>query len=235
MFGLSGATETSPGDKFPYNPRQYKDFDDDGFGDNETDTLTGDFCPWDYGTSYRDRNGCLDSDGDGASDPSSVGGINWGVDQGADMWPDDPTQWADTDGDGYGDNGTIGATNPDFFPYNIAAADDNDSDGYPDRWTSSYDGSNALGLVLDGCPNVFGTSINPLPGCPDSDGDGWANTDDDFPLDSTQFLDNDGDGFGDNASGNNADECPFQFGVEDGTDGTGCPLVNTDDLSLIHI
>ena len=131
--------------------------------------------------------------------------------------------------DRYGDNGTIGATNPDFFPYNIAAADDNDSDGYPDRWTSSYDGSNALGLVLDGCPNVYGTSINPLPGCPDSDGDGWANTDDDFPLDPTQFLDNDGDGFGDNASGNNADECPFQFGVEDGTDGTGCPLVNTDD------
>ena len=229
MFGLSGATETSPGDKFPYNPRQYKDFDDDGFGDNETDTLTGDFCPWDYGTSYRDRNGCLDSDGDGASDPSNLGGINWGVEQGADMWPDDPTQWADTDGDGYGDNGTIGATNPDFFPYNIAAADDNDSDGYPDRWTSSYDGSNALGLVLDGCPNVYGTSTNPLPGCPDSDGDGWANTDDDFPLDPTQFLDNDGDGFGDNASGNNADECPFQFGVEDGTDGTGCPLVNTDD------
>ena len=25
----------------------------------------GDYCPWDYGTSYRDRNGCLDTDGDG--------------------------------------------------------------------------------------------------------------------------------------------------------------------------
>ena len=229
IFGLSGAIESSPGDKFPYNPRQYKDFDDDGFGDNESDTLTGDFCPWNFGTSYRDRNGCLDSDGDGASDASSIGGINWGVEQGADMWPDDPTQWADTDGDGYGDNGTIGATNPDFFPYNIAAADDNDSDGYPDRWTSSYNGSNALGLVLDGCPNVYGTSTNPSPGCPDSDEDGWANTDDDFPLDPTQFLDYDGDGFGDNATGNNADECPFQFGVANGTDGVGCPLVNTDD------
>ena len=40
---------------------------------------------------------------------------------------------------------------------------------------------------------------NPTPGCPDSDDDGWANTDDDFPLDPTQFLDYDGDGFGDNA------------------------------------
>ena len=229
IFGLSGTVETSPGDKFPFNPRQYKDFDNDGFGDNESDLLTGDFCPWDFGTSYRDRNGCLDTDGDGASDPSSIGGINWGVDQGADMWPDDPTQWADSDGDGYGDNGTIGATNPDFFPNNIAAAEDNDSDGYPDRWTSSYDGSNALGLILDGCPGVFGTSTNPVPGCPDSDEDGWANTDDAFPLDSTQYLDTDNDGFGDNPEGNNPDDCPYQFGVADGTDGDGCPLVNTDD------
>ena len=68
-----------------------------------------------------------------------------------------------------------------------------------------------------------------MPGCPDSDEDGWANTDDDFPLDPTQFLDSDGDGFGDNALGNNADECPFQYGVVGGTDGDGCPLVNTDD------
>jgi len=229
IFGLTGIIETSPGDKFPFNPRQYQDYDDDGYGDNESDSITGDFCPYNYGTSYRDRNGCEDSDGDGASDPSNVGGWNWGVEDGADMWVDDPTQWADTDGDGYGDNGTIGATNPDFFPYNIAAADDNDSDGYPDRWTSFYNGTNALGLILDGCPNVFGTSTDPLPGCPDSDLDGWANTDDDFPLDPTQFLDYDGDGFGDNASGNNADACPFQYGVSGGTDGDGCPLVNTDD------
>ena len=230
IFGLAGGIEASPGDKFPFNPRQYKDYDNDGYGDNESDLITGDFCPYNYGTSYRDRNGCEDSDGDGASDPSNVGGINWDTDKGADLWVDDPTQWADTDGDGYGDNGTIGATNPDFFPFNIAAADDNDSDGYPDRWTSFYNGTNALGLILDGCPNVYGTSTDPLPGCPDSDLDGWANTDDDFPLDPTQFLDYDGDGFGDNASGNNADACPFQYGVMDGTDGNGCPLVNTDDL-----
>ena len=230
IFGLAGNIETSPGDKFPFNPRQYKDYDNDGYGDNESDLITGDFCPYNYGTSYRDRNGCEDSDGDGASDPSNVGGINWETEDGADLWVDDPTQWADSDGDGYGDNGTIGATNPDFFPNNIAAADDNDSDGYPDRWTSFYNGTNALGLILDGCPNVYGTSTDPLPGCPDSDLDGWANTDDDFPLDPTQFLDYDGDGFGDNVSGNNADACPFQYGVMNGTDGNGCPLVNTDDL-----
>jgi hypothetical protein len=277
IFGLAGNIEASPGDKFPFNPRQYKDYDNDGYGDNETDSITGDFCPYNYGTSYRDRNGCEDSDGDGASDPSNVGGINWETADGADLWVNDPTQWADSDGDGYGDNGTIGATNPDSFPNNYAAAEDNDSDGYPDRWTDLWneanrtgddDGDNVIntedycgdsdlsdtigmngcntnlalrnqssnnpvafngGLVLDGCPNVFGTSTDPLPGCPDSDLDGWANTDDDFPLDPTQFLDYDGDGFGDNISGNNADACPFQYGVSGGTDGDGCPLVNTDD------
>ena len=278
IFGLAGNIETSPGDKFPFNPRQYKDYDNDGYGDNESDLITGDFCPYNYGTSYRDRNGCEDSDGDGASDPSNVGGINWETEDGADLWVDDPTQWADSDGDGYGDNGTIGATNPDSFPNNYAAAEDNDSDGYPDRWTGLWNEANRTGdddddgvvntedycgdsnlsdtigmngcntnptlrnqssvnpvaynggLVLDGCPNVYGTSTDPLPGCPDSDLDGWANTDDDFPLDPTQFLDYDGDGFGDNVSGNNADACPFQYGVMNGTDGNGCPLVNTDDL-----
>ena len=278
IFGLSGNVELSLGDKFPYNPRQYKDYDDDGYGDNESDILTGDFCPYVYGTSYRDRNGCPDSDGDGASDANSIGGINWGIDQGADKWPDDSTQWADTDGDGYGDNGSVGATNPDSFPHNYAAAEDNDSDGHPDRWTALWSEANITGdddgdgvvnsedycgdsnlsssinqfgcntdvtlrnqtsdnpvaynggLELDGCPGVYGTSTNPTPGCPDSDNDGWANTDDDFPLDPTQFLDFDGDGFGDNATGNNADFCPFQFGVVGGTDGDGCPLVNTDDI-----
>lgn len=277
IFGLSGIIEYSPGDKFPYNPRQYKDYDNDGFGDNDSDTLTGDFCPWDYGTSYRDRNGCLDSDGDGASDASNIGGYNWGIEQGADMWPTDPTQWADSDGDGYGDNGSIDATNPDSFPNNYAAAVDNDSDGHPDRWTDLWDDANRTGdddgdgiintedycgdsnlsdsidmfgcntnvslrnqssdnpvaynggLVLDGCPFVFGTSTNPVPGCPDSDEDGWANTADDFPLDPTQHLDTDEDGFGDNPSGTNPDACPFQYGIEGGTGGDGCPLVSEDD------
>ena len=140
-----------------YNPRQYKDHDNDGYGDNDSDKLTGDYCPWDYGTSHRDRNGCLDSDGDGASDPSNVGGINWGVLQGADKWPNDPTQWADSDGDGYGDNGSIDATNPDSFPNNYAAAEDNDSDGHPDRWTDLWNEANRTG---------------------DDDGDGVINTED---------------------------------------------------------
>ena len=44
--------------------------------------------------------GCPDTDGDGYSDPTP----GWTAANGADLWPNDVTQWADTDGDTYGDN-----------------------------------------------------------------------------------------------------------------------------------
>ena len=232
-------------DLFPYNPSQYRDTDGDGFGDNKSDTLTGDECPWDYGVSFRDRRGCIDSDGDGSSDPEPDGfPFPWLVEDGADMWPNDPTQWADSDGDGYGDNSSAGATNPDKFPTNIAAAVDSDEDGFPDNWTSNYTGNNSGGLELDGCPGVFGTSsFNTItyevlgsqrtktsyPGCPDADGDGWSNTADDMPYEPTQFLDSDNDGFGDNSAGVNPDACPYVQGVVNGTEGDGCPIIIADD------
>ena len=230
------------GDLFPFNPSQYSDYDGDGWGDNETDTVTGDACPWDWGASWRDRNGCLDTDNDGSSDPSNLGEfLEWNTSSGADMWPTDPTQWADSDGDGYGDNSSNGATNPDKYPDNIAAAVDNDSDGYPDFWTSFYDLSdedqtnNGGGLILDGCPGVWGNSTNPVTGCPDVDGDGWDDSADAFPLESTQWLDFDQDGFGDNPDGFQADECPTVSGVLDGTvplngeTGIGCRFIDDSD------
>ena len=230
------------GDLFPFNPSQYKDSDGDGWGDNSSDFTQGDACKWDYGVSFRDRKGCPDSDSDGSSDPSTVGGFEWNASLGADAWPLDPTQWADSDGDGYGDNGSEGATNPDRFPDNIAAAEDNDSDGHPDRWTDSYNvtdnstENDGDGLVLDGCPGVFGNSTSPYPGCPDSDGDGWMDSQDKFPTEPTQWLDFDDDGFGDNPNGFQADECPTIVGILEGTspyvDGTGigCRFIDgTDD------
>ena len=233
-------------DLFPYNPSQYRDTDGDGFGDNKSG-LEGDECPWDYGVSFRDRRGCIDSDGDGSSDPEPNGfPFPWLVEDGADMWPNDSTQWSDSDGDGFGDNSSDGATNPDKFPTNIAAAVDDDNDGYPDAWTSNYSGNNSGGLELDGCPAVYGEStfnsvsfyVQELemviskvsnPGCPDEDGDGWSNAADDMPFESTQFWDYDGDGFGDNPAGVNPDACPYVVGVLNGTDGDGCPLIIADD------
>ena len=229
------------GDLFPFNPSQYKDQDGDGWGDNSSDPVDGDACKWDWGASWRDRKGCLDTDNDGSSDPSTSGGFEWNVTHGADAWPLDSTQWADSDGDGYGDNSSEGATNPDRFPDNIGAAEDNDSDGYPDRWTQFYDLSDNLsendggGLVLDGCPTTWGNSTDPYPGCPDTDGDGFMNSQDEFPLESSQWLDFDSDGFGDNPAGYQADECPTIAGVLEGTspftDGTGigCRFLDATD------
>jgi len=126
------------GDLFPFNPTQHQDSDGDGYGDNplgqDADAFPNDIsqwldsdgdqlgdnpngtnpddCPTSAGNSYKDRNGCPDSDNDGYSDPR-------GDDQecssnypnGADAYPQDATQWCDTDDDNYGDNLT--GNNPD--------------------------------------------------------------------------------------------------------------------------
>ncbi|NCG42734.1 MAG: hypothetical protein GWO84_04265, partial [Euryarchaeota archaeon] len=267
----------SPGDLFPFNPSQYEDYDGDGWGDNDSDPIAGDNCPWDWGSSWRDRFGCLDSDGDGASNPSDLGTfLEWNESRGADAWENDSTQWNDSDGDGFGDNSSEGAVNPDYFPNNIAAANDSDLDNYPDAWTSYYNATmdddndgvanafdwcgdsnlgeeidaegcndvefqnqpkaspslNNQGLTLDGCLNTWGNSTKPYPGCPDADGDGWMDSQDDFPLEKTQWLDSDGDGFGDEADGVEADLCLLVSGVFNGTNGMGCPLINSEDDDL---
>ncbi len=233
-----------PGDYFPYNPIQYEDTDGDGYGDNPDDPVDGDWCWFVEGYSWRDRQGCPDSDGDGASDPwyeDNEWGTQyiWTEEDGADWWPEDGTQWADSDGDGYGDNSSEGATLPDKFPTVPAAAIDTDNDGYPNNWTILDNGSNRGGLNLDNCPDTPGNSTtfvnstgSPIPyyGCTDTDGDGVEDSTDAFPLDSTQVSDSDGDGWGDNPLGNDPDECRYEFGYINGTNpatdepGVGCPI-----------
>ncbi|MCH1461274.1 MAG: FG-GAP-like repeat-containing protein, partial [Candidatus Poseidonia sp.] len=235
-----------PGDLFPYLASQYEDFDGDGYGDNDADNVHGDYCPWDYGVSWRDRNGCLDSDGDGSSDVSDVGSIfEWNITNGADVWPFDATQWVDSDGDGFGDNDSENATNPDHFRFYPAAANDTDGDGFPDNWTALYNGSNGMGLKLDGCVDIWGNSTRPVVGCLDSDGDSYTdiysydlNTSsglrenqqgDAFPYLDSQWLDTDGDGFGDQLAGFEGDDCPTEAGVLNGTNGIGCRLIDVAD------
>ena len=67
-------------------------------------------------------------------------------------------------------------------------------------------------------------------GCADLDGDGWSNLNDFAPLDESQWVDEDEDGFGDNSSGYLGDQCPGVAGVENGEGGDGCPppFVDTD-------
>ena len=87
-------------DAFPEDGTQWDDTDGDGFGDNPTPAFQPDSCITVPGTSKEDRFGCPDSDSDGYSDPDST----WTIGDGADVYVDDPEQWADADFDGYGDN-----------------------------------------------------------------------------------------------------------------------------------
>ena len=250
---VDGSLEQSPPDAFPYNHMQWEDLDGDGYGDNDSDIEFGDKCYWVEGYSWRDRLGCVDTDGDGASDPSDFGSVReWTEADGADWWPNDSTQWADSDGDGFGDNSSDGATNPDKFPNKPAAANDTDNDGYPDNWTPLENGSNHQGLFLDNCPLVYGNStsavvetvvndeivrtITPYYGCSDRDGDGREDLTDAFPDEPTQTEDRDGDGWGDNQNGVDPDACPSDYGVingtkPDGTLGVGCPLPTDEEDS----
>jgi hypothetical protein len=56
---------------------------------------------------------------------------NDGFTDDADLYPTDPTQWADTDSDGYGNNPT--GTNGDKFPLDPTQWTDSDGDGYGDN------------------------------------------------------------------------------------------------------
>ena len=78
--------------------------------------------------------GCSDADEDGYSDPTP----QWTVDDGADAFPIQDSQWKDSDSDGYGDNPQP-AYNSDSCPsiFGTSTQDqlgclDSDSDGWSD-------------------------------------------------------------------------------------------------------
>lgn len=212
-------------DVFPLDDEQWADADGDGFGDNPG-FLSSDDCPFVFGNSSSGERGCVDVDGDGWSD-------------GTDAFPHDDTQWADEDGDGYGDNAT--GSRADDCPATAGASTrdrfgclDVDFDGFsdendhypadPTQWADSDNdsyGDNPLGSNGDSCPTLFGNSTLGLLGCPDQDGDGYADQTDDLPLEPTQWDDLDGDGYGDNTLGQNYDEFKFDPTQQTDRDGDG--------------
>ena len=56
-------------------------------------------------------------------------------------------------------------------------------------------------------------SFSPTVLAADIDGDGVENENDAFPFDTTQSIDSDSDGFGDNTTGKEPDACPATFGT----------------------
>ncbi len=83
----------------------------------------------------------------------------------------------------------------------------------------------------DDCPQVWGNAtVSPNVGCPDADGDGYADVDDSHPSVPTQWRDQDGDGYGDNPLGDLADDCPTISGTST-IDLTGCTDSDSDGWS----
>jgi len=188
-------------DAFPNEITQWADGDGDGFGDN-SEGVSPDDCPSMAGTSTEDRLGCSDTDEDGYSDADGT----WTTEDGADAFANEPSQWSDFDEDGFGDNWA-----------NMSWNDRNPS------WPGEY---HADAIGQDFCPLNSGTSTEGgLLGCPDSDDDGWANSIDDLPQEGTQWVDSDGDGYGDNAEGSEPDACPTTVGTST-VDRFGC--IDTD-------
>ncbi len=181
-------------DMFPTEPTQDTDTDGDGYGDNLSG-LNGDAFPNDS-TQY------FDADGDGYGD-NPLGNFS-------DAFPQNLYQWLDTDGDGYGDN--VDALGGDSFPTESTQWNDSDSDGY---------GDNPQGFQPDGCPELNGFSTQDRFGCLDSDfdkysdpTDGWTISDgaDALPNEISQWIDRDGDGYGENSTGATPDSCPLIAG-----------------------
>jgi hypothetical protein len=242
---------------------QWYDVDGDGYGDNQGDDVwRPDSCVTTSGTSTRDRWGCPDTDRDGSSDPNIE--LGWlphpaGL---ADAFPNEPTQWEDSDGDGYGDEQagfegdrcqeTPGTSSGDRF-----GCTDTDGDGWSDQgdrfpqdasqWRDADGdgfGDNPDGHQADECPNELvnaGVSVIDRLGCPDTDGDGYSDADDEwpaspdgqadaFPKNRVQWADSDGDGFGDNPIGAVRDDCPIETGTST-IDVQGCPDGNGDGYS----
>jgi len=207
------------------------DDDDDGFSDLD------DSCPLTKGTSTQGNGiGCPDIDDDGWADVEDeypTEPTQWS-DTDEDGYGDNPTgvegdycpgQYGtstadllgcpDSDEDSYSNQG-------DSFPHDSTQWGDTDGDGYGDNWNDPLWNSNrtSLGIGIyflnattpDSCPSIAGTSMLDRYGCIDTDSDDWSDQGDAFPTVMTQWIDADGDGYGDNTFGTQADDCPDVLG-----------------------
>jgi len=171
-------------DTFPLDPNEWTDTDSDGVGDNADEDDDGD--GWSDSMEYQCNSDPLyassvpsDIDSDGTCDVLDDDDDADGYLDTEDAFPLDPSEWLDTDSDGIGDN----------------SDEDDDGDGFADA-TEVTCGSDPLisnsvptDTDLDGsCDAVDG----------DDDNDGFPDSQDQFPLDPSEWVDTDGDSIGDN-------------------------------------
>ncbi|MFO8050769.1 MAG: SUMF1/EgtB/PvdO family nonheme iron enzyme [Thermoplasmatota archaeon] len=140
-------------DSFPNDPAASKDSDLDGYPDflNDGMTLNDSTTGIERLDAFPlDPAASLDSDGDSSPDEWNEGMTAndsiYGLE--IDAFPENTNEWKDEDNDGFGDNIA------DSFPEDPAASKDRDKDGYPDKWNPGENQSNSTtGLELDLFPD----------------------------------------------------------------------------------
>ena len=135
-----------------------------------------------------------------------------------DAFPNDPTEWIDTDNDSIGNNTDL----------------DDDGDGISDVYEIQL-GTDPLDP--NDTPSDF--NANGIPDAlEDSDGDGYNDDIDLYPLDPTRAIDNDGDGIADtddddddnDGTPDDQDDFPLDSRYSKDTDNDGIPnLIDPDD------
>ena len=205
-------------DEFPKNATEWADNDGDQIGDNADidddndgyeDTLEVD-CesdPMDLTSIPTD----LDLDGTCDAIDSDIDGD--GYDNDVDLFPLDPSEWADFDGDSIGDNADLDDDNDlvldvdDAFPMDPYETVDTDGDGVGDNADLNDDGDSwtdaeelacgSDGLDASSVPDDFDGDMICDKVDTDDDGDGVSDENDAFPYDANENADLDGDGIGD--------------------------------------
>ena len=191
----------------------------------------------------------LDDDNDGVSDgidDCSKGELGWISDSSSTDYDSDgcrdATEDFDDDDDFICDGSTavpgclVGWPQFDRCPtsplsFTSTSSNDADRDGCEDSGEDTDDDDDGFSDSEDGCPNMVGTATSgENKGCPDGDGDSWADTEDDYSTDATQWRDSDGDGYGDNIDGTDGDWCPLQEGYST-IDRLGCLDFDEDGYS----
>jgi hypothetical protein len=213
----------------------------DGFG-SDSQTQCPEFTST-ISTGSNSSDCILDTDGDLIPNEIDDDDDDDGIDDALDAFSLDATEWDDSDGDGQGDNtdgdvdGDGVANELDALPFNSGETSDNDGDGMGDNEDSDDDNDGVLDSV-DSCQFTWGNSTFDRYGCPDTDGDGWSNPDDGWfiqqgadalPEEGTQWVDLDGDGFGDNPLGSEYDACSTLIG-NSFVGSFGCPDSDGDGV-----
>ncbi len=205
-------------DEFPMNASEWADNDGDRIGDNAD--LDDDNDGYDDLVEVECQSDPMDltviptdQDLDGICDAIDNDLDGDGYDNDVDIFPEDPSEWADFDGDSIGDNADLDDDNDlvldvnDAFPYDPYETVDTDGDGVGDNADLNDDGDSwtdaeelacgSDGLDSTSVPDDFDGDMICDKVDTDDDGDGVSDEFDAFPYDANENADLDGDGIGD--------------------------------------